>query len=67
VQLPDIARLSGGNVKRLDHISIRIPDDKLPKRLIERLRALGVKRDRPVNHLALEAILDYLKQEEEEE
>jgi predicted transcriptional regulator len=34
-------------------------------RPVERLIALGEKRDRSVNHLAVEAILQYLEREEE--
>jgi len=53
---------------RLDRITIRIPDNKLHERLVERLverlRELAGKRDRTVNYLVVEAILEYLKKEE---
>lgn len=45
-------------------LSILIPQDKRARKPIERLIALGKKRDRSVNHLAVEAILTYLAQEE---
>ena len=47
-----------------DKMSILIPRKKLEERPIERLVALGEKRDRSVNYLAIEAIFDYLKREE---
>ena len=50
---------------RLDRISIRIPDAMLDQKLFERLRELSAKRDRTVNFLVVEAILEYLKKEEE--
>jgi len=48
----------------LDKLSIYIPQSKLEKKPVERLIALGEKRDRSVNYLVVEAILDYLKREE---
>jgi len=60
----DIARLPGGNVN--GRISVRIPDDKLDQRLFDRLRELSAKRDRTVNFLVVEAILEYLNREEKE-
>jgi len=59
-----IARLSGGNVKRLDRISVVVPDTKLDHKVIERLMKLAKKRDRSVNYLVVKAILEYLKREE---
>ena len=50
----------------LDKMSIYIPQDKQKQRLIERLKALGEKRDRSVNYLVVEAILQYLGGEEKE-
>lgn len=47
-----------------DKLSVYIPLEKLEERPIERLIALGEKRDRSVNYLVIEAIFDYLKREE---
>jgi hypothetical protein len=47
-----------------DKLSVFIPRNKLEGRQIERLIALGKKRDRSVNYLVIEAIFDYLKREE---
>ena len=49
----------------LDKMSIYIPETKIDQRPVERLRALGKKRDRSVNYLVVEAILEYLKREED--
>lgn len=48
----------------LDKLSIYIPAKKLAERPVERLVALGEKRDRSVNYLVVEAILQYLDNEE---
>jgi len=48
----------------LDKLSIYIPDTRIDKRPVERLKALGDKRDRSVNYLVVEAILQYLELEE---
>ncbi|MFC2077960.1 hypothetical protein ACFLTM_04050 [Candidatus Bipolaricaulota bacterium] len=48
----------------LDKMSIYIPQDKQKKHPVERLMNLGEKRDRSVNYLVVEAILQYLKREE---
>lgn len=45
-------------------LSIYIPDSKIQQRPVERLLKLGEKRDRSVNYLAVEAILEYLDREE---
>ena len=47
-----------------DKLSVYIPREKREERPIERLIALGEKRDRSVNYLVIEAIFDYLKREE---
>ena len=51
----------------LDKLSIYIPQRKMPDRPIERLIKLGEKRDRSVNYLAVEAILEYVEREERKE
>ena len=48
----------------LDKISIYIPQAKLEHRPVERLIKLGDKRDRSVNYLVVEAIIEYLNREE---
>ena len=50
--------------KILDKLSIYIPETRIGQRPVERLKALGKKRDRSVNYLVVEAILEYLKREE---
>ncbi|MFC2108413.1 hypothetical protein ACFLS5_03025 [Candidatus Bipolaricaulota bacterium] len=47
----------------LDKLSIYIPQAKLKQRLVQRLKGLGKKRDRSMNYLVLEAILQYLDRE----
>jgi hypothetical protein len=49
----------------LDKMSIYIPQGKLKERPVERLMKLGEKRDRSVNYLVVQAILEYLQREEE--
>jgi len=48
----------------LDKLSLYVSQDKQKENIIQRLIALGEKRDRSLNYLAVEAILEYLKQEE---
>jgi len=48
----------------LDKLSIYVPQGKLEERPVERLMALGEARDRSVNYLVVEAILEYLAREE---
>ena len=48
----------------LDKISIYIPQAKLEQRPVERLIKLGDERDRSVNYLVVEAIIEYLRREE---
>lgn len=50
--------------KPTDKLSIYIPQSKLEQNPVERLIELGDKRDRSVNYLVVEAIIDYLKREE---
>jgi predicted transcriptional regulator len=47
-------------------LSIYISQKKMEERPVERLVKLGEKRDRSVNYLVVEAILEYLEGEEEE-
>lgn len=48
----------------LDKMSIYVPQGKIAKKPVERLIKLGEKRDRSVNYLVVEAILQYLDREE---
>ena len=48
----------------MDKISIYVPQSKIEKKPVERLMALGTKRDRSVNYLVCEAIIEYLDREE---
>jgi len=48
----------------MDKISIYVPQSKIEKKPVERLMALGAKRDRSVNYLVCEAIIEYLDREE---
>lgn len=48
----------------LNKMSLYVPDSKKDEKPVERLIKLGEKRDRSVNYLAVEAILEYLKREE---
>jgi len=45
-------------------LSIYIPQSKQGQKPIERLDKLGKKRDRSINYLVVEAIMEYLKREE---
>jgi predicted transcriptional regulator len=46
------------------HLSIYIPQSKLEKHPIERLKALGDKLDRSLNYLVVNAVIEYLDREE---
>jgi predicted transcriptional regulator len=50
--------------KATDKLSIYIPQSKMEQNPVERLVKLGEKRDRSVNYLVVEAIMEYLKREE---
>ena len=48
----------------LDRMSIYIMQSKQAEKPIERLIMLGEKRDRSVNYLVVEAIMEYLQRSE---
>jgi hypothetical protein len=48
----------------MDKLSIYIPQSKAKFRPVERLIELGRKKDRSINYLVVEAILQYLEREE---
>jgi hypothetical protein len=49
-----------------DKISIYIPQSKMAEEPVEWLIALGEKKDRSINYLVVEAILEYLKKQEKQ-
>lgn len=48
----------------LEKLSIYIPQRKMGEQPVERLQKLGRDRDRSINYLVVEAILQYLEREE---
>ncbi len=48
----------------LDKLSIYVPQNKVAEKPVERLLKLGEKRDRSVNYLVVEAILEYVERKE---
>ena len=48
----------------MDKISIYIPTNKMDLQPVERLIALGDRKDRSINYLVVEAIMQYLTREE---
>ena len=51
----------------LDKLSIYIPQKKMEEKPVERLIKLANKKDRSINYLTVEAILEHLKREEKKE
>lgn len=48
----------------LDKLSIYVPRAEMAQKPVERLIKLAEKRDRSVNHLVVEAMLEYLNRGE---
>ena len=48
----------------LDKLSIYIPQKKMEEKPVERLIRLGEKRDRSINYMVVNAIIEYLDREE---
>lgn len=48
----------------VDKLSIYVPKSKVTLQPVERLMKVGAKKDRSVNYLVVEAILQYLDREE---
>lgn len=48
----------------LDKMSIYIPQSKIDQKPVQRLMKLANKKERSINYLVVEAILEYLKREE---
>jgi hypothetical protein len=51
-------------VNRVNTLSIYIPKNKMTKRPVERLSRLATTKERSINYLVVEAILQYLDREE---
>ncbi len=49
---------------RRDKLSIYIPQEKLQEKPIERLMKSAKKKDRSVNYLVVQAILEFLERED---
>ena len=47
-----------------DKLSIYIPQKKMAEKPVERLIRLADKRDRSINYLVVDAVLQYLNREE---
>ena len=47
-------------------VTIYLPQSKQDQQPLERLQKLAEERDRSVNYLAVQAILEYLEREEDE-
>lgn len=45
-------------------LSVYIPEKAQKLRVVDRLRKLGEKRDRSLNYLVVEAIIQYLERQE---
>lgn len=45
-------------------ISIYVPKDKQKQKPLERLYALGQQRDRSLNYMIVQAVLEYVEREE---
>jgi hypothetical protein len=50
--------------ERRDKLSIYIPQEKLNEQPLERLMKLAKARDRSVNYLVVQALMEYLRREE---
>ncbi len=48
----------------VDKLSIYVPKSKSAQQPVERLMKIGEKKDRSINYLVVEAILQYLDKEE---
>ena len=48
----------------LDKLSIYIPQPKLEEKPVQRLIRMSEKRDRSINYMVVEAIIQYLNREE---
>jgi predicted transcriptional regulator len=53
--------------EQLDRLSIYVSKDKLQQRPLERLAKLAKRRDRSINYMVVQAIIEYIKREERKE
>lgn len=62
----DTEREEGDMPKKelVDKLSIYVPKSKAGQQPVERLMKIGEKKDRSINYLVVEAILQYLDKEE---
>ncbi len=51
-------------VNRVNTLSIYIPKNKMDKNPVERLTKLAKQKERSINYLVVEAIIQYLDREE---
>jgi len=51
------------NKRNLDKLSIYIPQKKMEEKPVERLIRLGNRKDRSINYMAVEAILEYFSRQ----
>ncbi len=51
----------------LDRLSIYVPQEKLQLKPLERLAKLAKKRDRSINYMVVQAIIEYVEREERKE
>jgi predicted transcriptional regulator len=54
-------------VMLLDRLSIYVPQEKLQLKPLERLAKLAKKRDRSINYMVVQAIIEYVEREERKE
>ena len=54
-------------MQNTNKLSIYIPLNKRSKKLLERIAKLAKQQDRSVNHLVVQAMLEYVKREEHKE
>ena len=50
--------------QELSKLSVYVPQPKQEEHIVERLIKLGAKRDRSVNYLVIEALVQFLDREE---
>ncbi len=51
----------------MNKLSIYVPQDKRDKKPLERLEQLAKDRDRSVNYLATQALLEFVEREEQKD
>jgi len=54
-------------VNRVNTLSIYIPKSKMAKKPVERLTKLAKRKERSINYLVVEAIIQYLDREEKKD